>query len=79
MDWPLAVCSASTVQKTDLEPADLIYPHFVTENSPVYYNPTSEWYFLSRQKTSEVLAFVQADSLLGAHPGMLQADLQVLC
>ena len=70
-DWPLTFCDASTVQKdVDLEAADLLYPDLATENFQVYHRPEHKWYYLSSQTPSELIVFLQADSLHGTHPGM---------
>ena len=69
-DWPLAVCDASTVDAaTDLEPADLLYPDYVTENAQVYFSPGARWWYLSGQRTDELVVFKQADTLAGSCPG----------
>lgn len=69
-DWPLIFCDSSTVDKTrDLEPADVVYPDHVAENTCIYHSERFKWYFLSGQKTSEVVVFVQGDTLVGAAPG----------
>lgn len=71
-DWPLALCDASTVNKDlDLEPADLIYPDFATENAPTYHNPNQKWFYLSNHDVSEIIIFKQSDSLSSACSGKL--------
>ena len=69
-DWPLAVSDAATVDAaTDLEPADLLYPEYVTENAQVYFNPDAKWWYLSRQRTDELVVFKQSDTLARSCPG----------
>ena len=69
-DWPLAVCDAATVDAAiDLEPADLLYPDYVTENAQVYFNPDARWWYLSGQGTDELVVFKQSDTLAGSCPG----------
>lgn len=69
-DWPLTFCDASTVQSNmDLEAADLLYPDLATENFQVYHRPEYKWYYLSNQTPSELIVFMQADSLSGTNPG----------
>jgi hypothetical protein len=74
-DWPLIYCDSSTVNRDrDLEPAGLIYPDRVAENTCIYHSPDYKWYFLSSQKTSEIIVFMQGDTLVNAPPGMLNID-----
>ena len=69
-DWPLAFCDATTVNPaTDLEHADLLYPEFVTENCQVYFNPDTQWCYLSGQEIDELIVFKQSDTLAGSSPG----------
>ena len=61
-DWPLALCDASSVEPSDLVPADIIYPDFVAENQMVHYNDGHRWYWLPDQQKDEVLVFRSVDS-----------------
>ena len=70
-DWPLTFCDAATVNaNTDLEPADLLYPEYVTENCQVYFSPKQRWHYLSGQEVDELIVFKQSDTLAGASPGV---------
>lgn len=62
LDWPLAICDATTVNQADLVPTDIIYPTFVTENFMVHFNEESQWYWLPEQKANEMLVFKAVDS-----------------
>ncbi|KPI37285.1 uncharacterized protein AB675_1585 [Cyphellophora attinorum] len=63
MDWPLAMCSAKTVDyATDLIACDLVNRTSYSENMQVHYNANHEWWYLSGQLTSELLVFRQADT-----------------
>src|SRR5439155_25304908 len=63
VDWPLAVCDASSVDfSTDTMPGDLIDRVEVFENMQVHYSPQQRWYWLPDQLPSELLIFKNSDS-----------------
>ena len=57
----------------DLTLVDLIYPTYATENTLVFYRSEHKWYYLSGQRTDEVIVFKQADSLEASCAGELLA------
>lgn len=61
-DWPLAVCDATSVNKKDLIPTDIIYPAYIAENCMVHYNVKQKWYWIPDQKSDELLVFKAVDS-----------------
>lgn len=62
-DRPLVVCDASRVdRKRDFTAADLLYPELLTENYQVHHNDNFLWYYLSGQRTDEMMVFMQVDS-----------------
>ena len=70
-DWPLAICDATTVEKsTDLEAADILYPDLATENYQLYFRPKYRWYYLSNHQPSELIVFKQAESLSNTGTGI---------
>jgi hypothetical protein len=69
-DWPLALCSAQTIDPTkDLEPCDLVYPGYVVENMQTYHTDQQTWFYMSDQMPDEAWVFLQADTNPGAVPG----------
>jgi hypothetical protein len=75
MDWPLALCSAETVNyDNDLIACDLVNRSSYSENMQVYYNANHEWWYLSGQLTSELLVFRQADTSQKRVTGQCYAD-----
>lgn len=62
-DWPLAVCDFASVdrEKDPLE-SDLVFRDAASENVVLRYNPNHAWYYLSGQRTDEVLVFRNAPS-----------------
>lgn len=69
-DWPLALCDEATVTpKSDLEPADILYPDLATENFQVYHNKRHRWYYLSDHMPDEIIVFRQASTFPGGPQG----------
>lgn len=64
-DWPLALCDLRSVDTEDLIPFDEVYIDDVLESYQVHYNPNQKWFYLSEQKSEEVLIFKSADSSVG--------------
>lgn len=63
VDWPLAVCDASSVDFTaDTMPGDVVGRDEVFENTQVHYNAEQRWYWLPDQLSSELMIFKNADS-----------------
>ncbi|KAF2675362.1 hypothetical protein BT63DRAFT_450350 [Microthyrium microscopicum] len=62
-DWPLAVCDFASIhpEKDPLE-SDLVFRDAVSENVVLRHNPSHSWYYLSGQRTNEVLVFRNATS-----------------
>lgn len=63
-DHPLAVCDARTVDKSDLVPADLIYPHHMGEKFDVLWNERHKWYYLSNMNAEEGILLKNFDSVM---------------
>lgn len=61
-DWPLALCEPSSLQTSDMEPCDLVYPDYVVENRQIYHSPALKWFYLSDQRADEAWIFVQTDT-----------------
>ena len=61
-DCPLAICDASSVEKCDLLPADLLYPDRTGQIYYVAFNPAHRWYYASDMQTDEVWIFKNYDS-----------------
>jgi len=61
-DWPLAVCDARTVEESDLIATDIVRRTVFNENYQVYYNEKQEWWYLSEQRSDEIMVFCQAES-----------------
>ncbi|KUJ15485.1 methyltransferase [Mollisia scopiformis] len=63
VDWPLAVCDASTVDfDNDTMAGDVVDREAVFENTQVHFNFDQKWYYLPYQLPSELLIFKNADS-----------------
>ncbi|KAJ5701176.1 hypothetical protein N7488_008724 [Penicillium malachiteum] len=62
-DCPLAVCDPRTVDTKDLIATDRVTPDFAVEMYYVLFNPDQRWYWLRNQTTSELLLFVNYDSM----------------
>lgn len=64
---PLALCDASTVEASDLNPSE-VRGGLMDSNSPVMrgfnlsYNPRHRWYYAPRMRPEEILAFKLFDS-----------------
>jgi len=77
VDWPLAICDASTVDfSNDTMAGDVVDREAVFENTQVHYNAEQKWYYLPNQMPSELLIFKNADSeeKVGASPGSPHAS-----
>ncbi|KIM98973.1 hypothetical protein OIDMADRAFT_146645 [Oidiodendron maius Zn] len=64
-DWPLAICDGSTVTYEDLLATDIVrenFEEYVGSNMFALYREKCNWYFLSKQKPSEIWIFKQYDS-----------------
>jgi hypothetical protein len=55
LDFPLAMCDASTVGFDDLVATDLIYRQRVGETYQVTYNPAHRWFYVPEMRTDEAL------------------------
>ncbi|KXG48433.1 uncharacterized protein PGRI_023030 [Penicillium griseofulvum] len=62
-DCPLAICDPQTVDTKDLMATDRVTPDFAVEMYYVQFNPDQRWYWLRNQTTSELLLFVNYDSM----------------
>jgi len=63
MDWPLGLCSLSTIDPAaDLEARDLVDHNGYVETYRVHRNHKQDWYFVSGQTNSEAWVFLQSDS-----------------
>lgn len=63
VDWPLALCDASSVDfLSDTMASDIVDPWGYTENMQVHYNNGQRWYYLKDQMPNELLVFKCADS-----------------
>lgn len=63
VDWPLALCDASTVDfERDIKPGDVVDRDAFFENLQVHHNERQRWYWLRDQMPSELLVFKNADS-----------------
>jgi len=64
IDWPLALCDASSVDfRKDTMAGDIVDPDEVFENTQVHHNANQRWYYLHNQLPTELLMFKNADSL----------------
>jgi len=69
-DWPLALCDATSVKKSDLAPCDFVLSSdIVREMFQVHHNNEQTWYYLSDQEATELLLFRQDDSIPNLLPG----------
>ena len=64
---PLALCDASTVQKSDLNDSEIRGGLMDPDRPPLYgfnlsYNPDHRWYYAPEMQTDEILAFKLYDS-----------------
>ncbi|KAK4043856.1 hypothetical protein C8A01DRAFT_43232 [Parachaetomium inaequale] len=62
-DCPLALCDFRTVDREDLVPMDIVYPHFVDEAYEVKYNPSHRWFYKKGMTQEDVIVFKLYDSL----------------
>jgi len=44
-------------------PTDQVHADHVVENCGIYYSPAQKWYYLSNHLPSEMMVFVQSDSM----------------
>ncbi|KAK1756628.1 hypothetical protein QBC47DRAFT_380283 [Echria macrotheca] len=61
-DWPLALCSSSSVPQNEFVETDLVYPHYYGEIYSLTENPKYRWYYAKDQTTNEVWMFKNYDS-----------------
>lgn len=76
-DWPLAVCSATSVDyEADTMAGDVVDRDAAFENTQVHFNPEQKWYYLPGQMPDELLIFKNADSeqRKGGSPGAPHAS-----
>jgi hypothetical protein len=62
-DCPLGLCDFRTVNREDLVPMDIVYPHFVDEAYEVKYNPSHRWFYKKGMTQEDVIVFKLYDSL----------------
>jgi hypothetical protein len=62
-DCPLCLCDFRTVNREDLVPMDIVYPHFVDEAYEVKYNPSHRWFYKKGMTQEDVIVFKLYDSL----------------
>ncbi|KAK4176800.1 hypothetical protein QBC36DRAFT_328522 [Triangularia setosa] len=62
-DCPLAMCDFRTVDRDDLVPMDIVYPHFVDEAYEVKHNPAHRWFYKKGMQQEDVIVFKLFDSL----------------
>ncbi|KAK0620666.1 hypothetical protein B0T14DRAFT_235706 [Immersiella caudata] len=62
-DCPLALCDFRTVDKEDLVPMDIVYPHFVDEAYEVRYSPSHRWFYKKGMVQDDVIVFKLFDNL----------------
>ncbi|KAL2142847.1 hypothetical protein VTI28DRAFT_678 [Corynascus sepedonium] len=62
-DCPLALCDFRTVNREDLVPMDIVYPHFVDEAYEVKHNPSHRWFYKKGMTQEDVIVFKLFDSL----------------
>jgi hypothetical protein len=56
------VGDSSTVDRSRVQAADVVFGDFTTEHHLVQHDPNLKWYYLSNQEPTEAWAFLQADS-----------------
>ncbi|KAK5662534.1 hypothetical protein OQA88_8446 [Cercophora sp. LCS_1] len=61
-DTPLALCDARTVDRQDLVPMDVVYPHLADEVYEVRHNKNHRWFYNRSMKTNDVAIFKLHDS-----------------
>jgi hypothetical protein len=61
-DWPLAFADARSVDRGDLIPSDLIFPHRKGEIYGVAYNPAQQWRFVPDLQVDEAILIKCWDS-----------------
>jgi len=66
-DRPLALCDARSVDRDHLLASDRVLPDRVGEVYYLTYNPNHKWYWLEKQTSTELLAFVMYDTKSGPH------------
>lgn len=62
IDTPLAMCDARTVQRDDLVPADIIFPHYCDEGFEVLNRSSHKWIYKNPMDEDEVILFKLDDS-----------------
>ncbi|KAK0736476.1 hypothetical protein B0T21DRAFT_180925 [Apiosordaria backusii] len=68
-DCPLAMCDFRTVDREDLVPMDIVYPHFVDEAYEVKHNPSHRWFYKKGMQQEDVIIFKLFDSLTSEATG----------
>jgi len=66
-DRPLAFCDASSIDPSDLLPADRVLPHTVGEIYYLRFNPNHKWYWLEEQTPDDVVLMTMYDTKPGDH------------
>lgn len=61
-DTPLALCDARTVDREDLVPMDVVYPHFADEVYEVRHNNSHRWFYNKNMTTDDVAIFKLHDT-----------------
>lgn len=61
-DWPLALCDYSTIQPSDVVPADVLHVDRITENQLLHPNDQHRWYYVENQQHNDLIVFRNTDS-----------------
>lgn len=61
-DWPIALCDGSTIDPADLVEIDNVRRHYTGASMYALYNDNQKWYYMSKQRRSDVLLFKTFDS-----------------
>lgn len=62
------MCDFRTVDRKDLIPADIIFPHYQDEAYEVLYNPDQKWFYKKGMDWDDVLLFKLGDNLADEAP-----------
>jgi hypothetical protein len=62
VDWPLAVCDATTIDPVDKVASDVIYPNYLAENRLIHYHENQAWYWVPHYTQDDILVFKATDS-----------------
>ena len=68
LQWPLAVCDASTVTLDDLDELEYVTDEFVRSSYLAKWSDKFRFYYLSKMTTQEVVIFKIFDSAYHAPP-----------